>query len=280
MTTRLVAATFVTLLLAGGSIDALAAAGTAETFHPIQSPLPVAPPSNAIVLLDDKGTNLFVSMRGGKIDWPVEHGALVSTPGPARTNHLVSRLHFRDADIHVELMVAEQGRGNSGIYLHGNYEMQIFDSFGQKRLSQEDMGALYGFAKPLVNASRKVGEWQVYDIRYHAPRRDEHGKVVTEGSITAWLNGQMVQHQTKFGEPRSHYHPYRHGTTPYLQTIWKRQKRTMTGPLFVQDHGSPTRFRNVWVRPLDDHAFLYDPADNPDGKRSRGIPRMTEQDRG
>jgi len=118
MTTRLISATFVTLLLAGVSVAVLAAAGTAETFHPIQSPLPVPPPKDAIVLLDGKGTNLFVSMRGGKIDWPVERGALVSTPGPARTNHLVSTLHFRAADIHVELMVAEQGRGNSGIYVH------------------------------------------------------------------------------------------------------------------------------------------------------------------
>lgn len=117
----------------------------------------------------------------------------------------------------------------------------------------------YGFAPPLVNASRKPGEWQVYDIRYRAPRRDTTGAIVEEGSVTAWLNGQKVQDNTTFGEPRSKYHPYRYGTTPYLQTIWTTQKQTSVGPVFLQDHDSPVRFRNIWIRPRDDHAEFYEP---------------------
>jgi hypothetical protein len=203
--------------------------------------------------------NLFLGKDGGPINWPIEAGALVSSKGGGNTNHLVSKLHFRDADIHVEFMLPEKGSGNSGIYIHGNYELQIFNSFGKENPGQGDAGGIYGFSKPLVNACRKPGEWQVYDIRYRAPRRDESSQIIDEGSITAWLNGQKVQDNTRFGEPRSKYHPYRYGTTPYLQEIWKQQKQTMTGPVFLQDHDSPVRFRNVWLRPLDDQAFMYEP---------------------
>ena len=160
-------------------------------FTPCQDTLPVAAPDDAIVLYDGQGTNLFLSMEGGPIDWPVEDGTLVSTRGQRRTNHLVSKLHFRDADIHVEFLLPDKTSGNSGVYIHGNYELQIFNSFGKGEPSMEDIGAVYGFAKPLVNAGRKPGDWQVYDIRYRAPRRDAAGKVVRQGSLTAWLNGAM-----------------------------------------------------------------------------------------
>lgn len=231
-----------------------------DEFAPRQGELPVAPPEGAIVLFDGKEANRFLSMAGGKSDWPIEDGTLASTRGSERANHVVSEVHFRDADLHVEFLLPEKGSGNSGIYIHGNYEMQIFNSFGKQELDQGDMGALYGFAKPLVNASRPPGEWQVYDIRYRAPRRDPQGQIVEEGSITAWLNGQKVQENTRFGEPRSSYHPYRYGTTPYLQAIWEQQKKTGVGPVFLQDHDNPVRFRNVWIKPLDDRSQVYEPA--------------------
>lgn len=230
-----------------------------KEFAPQQSSLPVPPPEDAIVLFDGQGTNLFLSKGGGEINWPIEDGALVSTRGQGRSNHLVSKLHFHDADIHVEFMLPEKTSGNSGVYIHGNYELQIFNSFGRKKPEMGDAGAIYGFSKPLVNACRKPGEWQVYDIRYRAPRRDDSGEIVEEGSITAWLNGKKVQNNATFGEPKSKYHPYRYKTTPYLQKIWEQQKKTMTGPVFLQDHDSPVRFRNVWLRPLDDRAAFYEP---------------------
>jgi len=230
-----------------------------KPFAPDQAKLPVAPPKDAIVLYDGKDVNLFLNKEGGPIDWPIEDGALVSSSGKRRANHIVSQLHFRDADIHVEFMLPPKGSGNSGVYIHGNYELQVINSFGKKNPGSGDAGAIYGFSKPLVNAGRKPGQWQVYDIRYRAPRRDKDGKIVEQGSITAWLNGQKVQDHFRFGEPRSTYHPYRYHTTPYLKQLWERQKKTMTGPVFLQDHHNPTRFRNVWVRPLDDRAFLYEP---------------------
>jgi hypothetical protein len=230
----------------------------AAPFAPQQSELPVKPPEGAIVLFDGEACE-FVSMSGEPINWPVVDGCLVSTPKPGNVNHIVSQWHFRDADIHVEFAVSEVAEGNSGVYLHGNYELQIFNSFGKEVPNDMDEGALYGFAKPLVNASRPAGEWQVYDIRYRAPRRNVDGKIVEPGSVTAWLNGQRVQENTRFEEPRSVYHPFRHGTTDYLKAIAKKQRATQIGPVFLQDHGSPTQFRNVWIVPLDDLAYRYSP---------------------
>ncbi len=228
-------------------------------FTPDQSKLPAPPPKDAIVLLDAKGNHSFVSMAGEKLNWPVEDGVITSTP-KGNKNHIVSKLHFRDADIHVEFVLPEKGPGNSGVYIHGNYEVQILNSHGKENPTQDDAGAVYGFSKPLVNACRKPGEWQVFDIRYRAPRRDESGKIVENGTVTVWFNGQKVQDGAAFGEPKSTFHPFRFGTTPYLEKIRDKQKKTMTGPVFLQDHGNPVKFRNVWVRPADDKAFLYEPA--------------------
>jgi len=198
-------------------------------------------------------------MAGEKTDWPCEEGVMTSTP-KKNQNHIVSRQHFKDADIHVEFLLPPKGPGNSGVYIHGNYEIQILNSAGKEKVTQDDAGALYGFAAPLANACRKPGEWQVFDIRYRAPRRDEAGKITEKGKVTVWFNGTKVQEGTEFGEPKSAFHPFRYGTTPYLEKIRDRQKKTMTGPVFLQDHGNPVKFRNVWVVPADSSAFVYEPA--------------------
>lgn len=233
----------------------------AGEFQPTQSPLPVQPPEDAIVLLGEN-ENGFLSKSGGTIDWPNKDGVVTSTRGETRSNHIVSQLHFRDADIHVEFLLPEKGSGNSGIYIHGNYELQIIDSADKEKLDQGDMGAVYGFAPALVNAAKGPGEWQVYDIRYQAPRRDNNGKITEEGEITAWLNGKKVQDATKLSEPRSNYHPFRYQTTPYLDAIAEQQLKTSIGPVFLQDHDNPVQFRNVWVKPLDNQAFSYQPEEN------------------
>jgi hypothetical protein len=237
-----------------GTIAARVSAQTEPEFHPDQSALPTPPPEGAVILFDGT-TPRFRSMQGDSINWPIENGCLVSTSVAGRVNHIVSEWHFRDADVHVEFMVSEIAEGNSGVYLHGNYELQIFNSHAVTLPTEHDQGALYGFAPPLVNAARKPGQWQVYDIRYRAPRRDDAGTITTPGSVTAWLNGQCVQRDTRFEEPRSVYHPFRYGNTPYLDRIGIQQKATQIGPVFLQDHGSPTRFRNVWIQPLDDHGY-------------------------
>jgi len=118
-------------------------------------------------------------------------------------------------------------------------EVQILNSFGKEEVTQEDAGSLYGFAPPLMNACRKPGEWQVFDIRYRAPRRDDAGKITEKGTVTVRFNGKKVQDNTEFGEPKSTFHPFRFGNTPYLDKIRDQQKKTMTGPVFLQDTATP-----------------------------------------
>jgi hypothetical protein len=223
----------------------------AGAFRPAQDTLPVPPPPGAIVLFGD-GSALpaFTAMNGGPIDWKVENGTLVVNTTNGHANHIVSKELFQDADIHAEFVVDPAAHGNSGLYLHGHYEMQIYDSFGVEPPTEQDEGALYRFGPPLVNAARRPGEWQVYDIRFIAPRRDASGRITKAGSVTAWLNGKLVQDGLTFTEPRSPYVPYRHGVTDYLRGVEKQLRATGRGPLFLQDHGSPARYRNVWVRPL------------------------------
>jgi hypothetical protein len=229
--------------------------GADEAFRPVQEPLPVSPPPNAILLFGD-GTEpvapRFTNMAGGPIDWPIADNALVVGASPGHANHIVSVPVFRDADIHAEFMTSPIAKGNSGLYIHGHYEMQIYDSFGVEPPTDQDEGALYRFGGPLVNAARPTGEWQVYDIRFIAPRRGPDGAIAEPGRITAWLNGRLVQNGIEFAEPRSPYIPYRHGVTGHLWAIEARLRETGRGPLFLQDHGSPARYRNVWIRPLDD----------------------------
>jgi hypothetical protein len=223
----------------------------AGAFRPAQDVLPAPPPPGAIVLFGDGSTPpAFTAMNGGPIDWKVENGTLVVTTTKGHANHIVSKELFQDADIHAEFVVDPAAHGNSGLYLHGHYEMQIYDSFGVDPPTEQDEGALYRFGPPLMNAARRPGEWQVYDIRFIAPRRDAASRITKAGSVTAWLNGKLVQDGLTFTEPRSPYVPYRHGVTDYLRGVEKELRSTGRGPLFLQDHGSPTRYRNVWVRPL------------------------------
>ncbi len=219
---------------------------------------PVVLAPSVIKLFDGRDRSGFRSKRGGAIDWPVEDGSFVSTKGETRSNHISSVTHFRDADIHAEFLLPDSGTGNSGLYIHGHYELQIIDSFGKTNLGEGDAGGIYGFSKPLVNASKPRLEWQTYDVRYRAPRRNQDGEITEKGSISAWLNGIKVQDNVRFGEPKSKYHPYKYKSTEYLKVIWEKQKRTSVGPLFLQDHDNAVRFRNVWIRPLDNMAMKYE----------------------
>ena len=218
---------------------------------------PGKPPSDAIVLFDGGSTDALLSTKGGPCQWRVVDGAMVVKDG-----FVVSKIHFRDAQIHVEFAVPDDGKkggwaGNSGVYIHGLYEMQILNSYNNPVDPKETIGALYGIAAPLVNVARRPGQWQVYDIIYIAPRRDPQGKVSQPGSITAVLNGVLVQRETHFMESVSRWNPLRYKTTPYTDKIRASILKTDAGPLFLQDHESPVKFRNVWIRPLDNKAGLF-----------------------
>ncbi len=213
-------------------------------------------PSDAIVLFDGGATDAFVGVDGNPCKWQVLDG--VMTVG---TGFIVSQLHFRDAQIHAEFSVPGNGHGNSGLYIHGQYEMQISNTAGSTEPSKEVIGSLYRYELPLVNAGRPANEWQSYDVIYRAPRYKE-GKIAEPGSITSILNGVLVQNHVSFTEPRSPYTPYVYQATPYTAKILESLRRTDAGPLYLQDHQSPVRYRNIWIRPLDDHSLLFQ-VENP-----------------
>ena len=166
-------------------------------------------PEGAVLLFGDDGkVNQFFSKTGEEPNWKVENGELISTRGGLRSNHISSKFHFRDAKIHVEFCDSDVNGGNSGIYLHGLYELQIYNSYGKEKPTMQDCGAIYGISIPKVNAALPPGEWQTYDITFIAPRRDADGKIIKPGSITAWLNGKLVQDKAEIQGPVSQYHPY------------------------------------------------------------------------
>jgi Domain of Unknown Function (DUF1080) len=208
-------------------------------------------PSDAIVLFDGGTTDAFLGVDGKDCRWPVKGGIL--TVG---TGFIVSKLHFRDAQIHAEFSVPKEGHGNSGLYIHGHYEMQISNTIGSTQPSKEVIGSLYRFELPLVNAGRAPQTWQAYDIVYRAPRYRD-GKIVEPGTITSILNGVLVQNHVSFTEPRSPYTPYVYNQTPYTAKILESIKATNAGPLYLQDHQSPVQYRSVWIRPLDDQAHMF-----------------------
>jgi hypothetical protein len=166
-------------------------------------------------------------------------GVLTVAPG---TGNTVSRRRFGDALIHLEFSPSEHGpevtgqaRGNSGLYIHGNYELQVLDSHGLAAPGAGDCGAIYGVSAPLTpDAYRPAGEWSSYDVEFTAPRFDADGNKVANARITAWLNGRLVQDDVEVPGP----------TTAALYG-----DEMAEGPLMLQDHGNPVRYRNLWVLP-------------------------------
>jgi hypothetical protein len=219
-------------------------------------------PSDAVVIFDGEKTNLLVGPNGEPCPWPIEDGVLVCDPSmQPRQQGLWTKLHFRDAQIHVEFMIPESQKdkpGNSGLYLHGLFEHQIYNSVDRPGNPEGMIGSIYGVSPPLVQAGRAPGRWQTYDVIFIAPRRNEKGEPVKPGSITSLLNGVLVQHGTEITERVSVYTPLYFRTTVYAEAILESLKRTECGPMQLQDHDSPTRFRNIWIRPLDDQAFLWE----------------------
>lgn len=199
---------------------------------------PGGPPSDATVLFD--GTDLSRWKGGdGEAKWKVENGYMeVNGSGSITTKE-----GFGSCQLHIEwaspekVEKASQGRGNSGIMLMGVYEIQVLDSYENRTYSDGQAGSVYGQTPPLVNACRKPGEWQTYDIIFESPTF-EGRKVTSPGYVTVIHNGVVVQHRTEIKGRVAHKDPPRYA--PHGEKL----------PLLLQDHGNPVRFRNVWIRPL------------------------------
>jgi hypothetical protein len=216
----------------------LSRAFAAETEPPIITPgKGTEPPSDAIVLFAGKDLGQWTSMDGSPAKWEVKDGYVqVNGTGSIRTKE-----EFGDVQLHVEWATPSevkgegQGRGNSGVYLEGRYEIQVLDSYNNKTYFNGQAGSFYGNFAPLVNASRKPGEWQTYDIIFHTPKKGENGQVVPR-SFTVLHNGVLVQDHI----------PVKGGATTAAAYNDVAEK----APLVLQDHGNPVRFRNIWIREL------------------------------
>ena len=206
------------------------------------------PPKEAIVLFDGTRPSLknWVSSRGGPTKWKLVEGALESVRGGG---YLLSKQEFGSCKLHVEFatpskVVGEgQGRGNSGVFLMGRYEVQVLDSYNNVTYPDGQCGALYGRAKPLVNACRSPGEWQSYDITFQRPKFDQAGKVTRKAKFHVIHNGHVIHDHLELSGGTGWRGP--HAVSEY-------QKHGDKGPIKFQDHGNPVRFRNVWVVPLKD----------------------------
>lgn len=202
---------------------------------------PGRPPSDAVVLFDGKDLSLWADKDGKPARWTVENGHAQVLP---ESGYIFTKQKFGDCQLHVEFAeplpaVGEsQERGNSGVFLHGLYEIQVLDSYQNKTYADGQAAAVYGQYPPQVNAARPPGQWQAYDIIFHGPRFSKDGKVVRPARVTLLDNGVLVQDNVELTGPTAHGQrpPY----TPQPEKL----------PLALQDHGTLVRYRNIWIREL------------------------------
>jgi hypothetical protein len=200
-----------------------------------------AAPADATVLLGaGADTSAWQMSNGGApVTWPIKDGVLQSGKGMIETKE-----QFSDFQLHVEFATPKevkgtgQGRGNSGVFLLGQFEVQVLDSYQNQTYPDGQASAMYGQYPPLVNASRGPGEWQTYDIIFTAPRFNGSGTLEKPAVVTVLHNGVVVHNATAFQGPTEHK-----VIKPYLPANAK-------GPIRLQDHGNPVHFRNIWIRPL------------------------------
>jgi len=196
---------------------------------------PGGPPSDAIVLFDGKDLSKW---HNGE-NWIIKDGYAI-----ANKTGITTKDSFGDCQLHIEWAAPEkiegsgQGRGNSGVYLMERYEVQILDSYDNPTYYDGQAGAIYKQQPPMVNACRKPGQWQTFDIIFTAPRFDKDGKLLRPAYVTVLHNGVVIQNHfelqggTFWDQPPSY--------TPHPPKA----------PLHLQFHGNPVRFRNIWIREL------------------------------
>jgi len=200
---------------------------------------PAAPPKDAVVLFD--GTNLDAWQgRKGEAKWKLVDGGAMEV---SRTGDIRTKAEFGDCQLHLEWMAPppkghSQGRGNSGVFFFGRYEVQVLDSFENPTYADGQAAAIYGQKPPYVNVTRPPGQWNVYDIVFVAPRFTEDGALQSPARLTVVHNGVVVQLDEELLGPTSH------------KSLPKYRPHGPKGPIKLQDHGNPMRFRNIWVRPL------------------------------
>jgi hypothetical protein len=205
---------------------------------------PGAAPADAIILFDGKDLSKWVQQTKGAVTdarWPVRDGYFETGAG---SGSLFTREKFGDVQLHLEFATpspgrgASQDRGNSGVKFMGLYEVQVLDSYENVTYADGQAGAIYGEYPPLVNVSRKPGEWQTYDLVFEAPKF-KGTTLIAPAYITVFWNGVLVQHRRAVMGATSAT------TTPHSYTAHDPEL-----PLMLQDHSHPVHYRNVWIRRL------------------------------
>ncbi len=207
---------------------------------PAAGSAPMAAPADAIVLFAGKDAAAF-TCNNEPAKWLLAQDYMeVNGTGSVRT-----RREFGDCQLHIEWMAPvvvtgdSQGRGNSGVFFFGRYEVQVLDSYDNKTYADGQAAAIYGQTPPMVNACRKPGEWQTYDIVFIAPRFSADGKLVSKARVTVIHNGILVHHDQELAGATSH------------RALPGYQPHGEKGPIELQDHGNPVRYRNIWLRELN-----------------------------
>jgi hypothetical protein len=200
-------------------------------------------PSDAIVLFDgtqESFNHNWVNGDGNPSEWKVKDNCVTVKK---RAGGIKSKMEFGDIQLHIEWRTPEkvkgesQGRGNSGIFLQGKYELQVLDNYENRTYRNGQAGSIYKQHPPLVNVCKGPGEWQTYDIIYTAPRFREDGTVFTPAAVTVLQNGVLVQNNSKLLGPTMYV-----GIPQYRA----HGKASIT----IQDHGNPVSYRNIWIREL------------------------------
>ena len=205
-------------------------------------------PSDAAVLFDGTAASManWTDTKKNPSKWRVADGYMESVKG---AGYIQTKNEFGSCQLHVEFATpsrvqgSSQGRGNSGVFLQGQYEVQVLDSYDNKTYPDGQCSALYGRAVPLANACRKPGAWQTYDIIYHRPTFDKDDNVVRKATFTVFQNGILVQDHMVLTGGTGWRGP--HAISDY-------EPHADKGPIMLQDHGNPVRYRNIWVRELKD----------------------------
>ena len=198
-------------------------------------------PADAVVLFNGTDFSAWNGKGGKPVEWTIEDGAMTVKGG---SGEIISKQGFGDCQLHIEWRTPAvvkgegQGRGNSGIFLMGKYELQVLDSYNNKTYSNGQAGSIYKQLVPLVNVSKAPGEWQTYDIIFTAPRFAADGRLQSQARITVLHNGVLVQNNQAIW-----------GGTEYIG-IAEYKPHSMKESLVLQDHGDAVSFRNIWIREL------------------------------
>lgn len=197
-------------------------------------------PSDAIVLFSENNLDQWTNGDGQAAGWDVTGDIFTVKP---KSGQIQTKEVFDDFQLHIEwrspliIQGEGQGRGNSGVFLQGKYELQVLDSYNNRTYSNGQAASIYKQSIPLVNATQSTGNWNSYDVIYTAPKFSENGELKSPAYVTVLHNGVLVQNHTEIK-----------GSTVYVGQ--PKYQAHGPGPIMLQDHGNPVSYRNIWIRRL------------------------------